>query len=173
MGGRGGVVRRDHRRVPAGLLAVREHPGAEEQEAQDGRREVGGDEDGQLGGVRRVAGGRVQGGQGATGQGESDAEDDQALRLVPHGAAPAAHPEGQPAVGCRVGDRRDEQGERVGDLRAGELPEGAVEEQVEEGGQAAYHAEPDELAGEPLGHVLDLAVARVVAEGPGEPVQRQ
>ena len=33
-------------------------------------------------------------------------------------AAPAAHPEGQAPVGRRVGDRGDQQGERVGDLRA-------------------------------------------------------
>ncbi|GAA4967422.1 hypothetical protein GCM10023238_39160 [Streptomyces heliomycini] len=45
--------------------------------AQHGRREVGRDEDRQLGGVGRVAGGGVQRGERAAGQGETDAEDDQ------------------------------------------------------------------------------------------------
>ena len=109
------------RRRAVVLAPVREHPRPEEQEAQHGRREVGGDED------RRVRwsapgsdGRRVQGGERAAGQGEADAEDDQALRLVPDGPAAAAHPEGQAPVGRGVGDRRDQQGERVGDLRTAE-----------------------------------------------------
>ncbi len=168
-GVRGRGVRGDHRR----LAPVGEHPRPEEQEAQDGRGQVGGDQDRELGGVRRVGRRRAQGGEGAAGQREADTEDDQALRLMADGAAAAPHPEGQPPVRRRVRDRRDQQGERVGDLRTGELAEAAVEQQVEERRQTADDTEADQLAGQALRHVLDVAVARVVAERPGDPVQRQ
>ena len=123
--------------------------------------------------MRGVGRRRVQGGERTAGQGEPDTEDDQALRLVADGAAPAAHAEGQAPVGGRVGDGRDEQGERVGDLRPRERTEAAVEQQIEERGQGADHTEADELAGQALGYAGELAVARVVAEGAGEPVERQ
>ncbi len=137
------------------VAPVREHPGAEEQEAQHGRREVGRD---RAQPVRWSAPGSVVAAFRAA------SEPLVRARPMPKTTRPCAwcrtapprpaHPEGEPPVGRGVGDRRDQQGERVGDLGAGEDAEAAVEEQVEEGGQGADDAEPDELAGQPLRYVL-------------------
>ncbi len=90
-----------------------------------------------------------------------------------YGSAPAAYAEGEPPVGGGVGDGGDEERGPVGDLRPDAEPEEGVQGEVEEGGEDPDDAEPDQLAGQSARHPGQRPVARVVPEGPGQPVQRQ
>ena len=83
-----------------------EHPRPEEQEAQHGRREVGGDQT-----ASSVSGGVPPAAFRAASEPLVRAspmpKTTRPSRLVAHGPVPAAYPEGEAPVGGRVGDRRD------------------------------------------------------------------
>ena len=132
-----------------------EHPVAQQHEAQHGGEQVGRDEHGEL--QRRGPGAAAQGDagpQGAAGQAQAEAEDDQSLELV-SGRARAADAEGEAAVGGGVGDRGDQQGEQVRALRAQRAAQQHEQQQVGQRADTRRRRRSAPLPGQPRRHAGD------------------
>ncbi len=98
------------------VCGLAEDPMPKQQEADNGGREVGGD-DGEdfSSGPGRARRHGVQRGEGTRGQRQADAKDQQTFKGCARGR-PAADAEREPAVGSGVGDGGDEQGREIGQL---------------------------------------------------------
>jgi hypothetical protein len=146
-----------------------EDPAAQEQEAQERGHGVGRDQDGDLegpGGPRRR---EVQERERAARHREPDEEDAEPLELVAAEAPAPADAEREPAVGRRVGDRGQEEGDGVRPLG----PDPAAQQQVEQDvGERARDAD-DREAPELTGQAARAVLAAGALQAPHEPAARE
>ena len=141
---------------------LREDPGAEHDEAQQRGDHARRDQHGQLDGVTRRGVVAAQQEQAAA-DGKPEREDDEALRSDAQAAARAMHAEGQAPVRRRVGDRGQQQRERIGGLRRQCRAKHQVEHGVGERAGHADQAEAHELPDQPP----TAAIGAPEAGGPG------
>ena len=93
----------------------------------------------------------MQRGQRGGGEQQPGAERDEPASLVPGRVRAPADAEGEPAVHGGVADGRDEQADRVGQLRGHDAAQRDIENQVGERARHADHDEPDQLPGQVAG----------------------
>ncbi len=124
-----------------------EDPGAQEDEAEGGGRQVRRGEDRQLRQLRRPVGhrGRVQQRDGAGRQRQREGDHQQSLEVVAEQASAAADRERHPPVGGGVADRGQQQRQRVRRLRGQSLPEQQEQHGVRHGAHHPDRGEPQHL----------------------------
>jgi hypothetical protein len=88
-------------------------------------------------------------GQRAAGQTQDEAEDDQSLQLMTGHPLPPDDFEREPPVQRRVRDRREQQAQEVGTLRACRIPQDQEQGQVHHGAEHPDGGKAHQLTGQP------------------------
>jgi hypothetical protein len=107
-----------------------EHPGAKQQEAKQGSRQIGQHEYRELDPTRRRRRYDMECGQAAAGEAETEGEHSEALRLMSRYARSAHHAERETTVGRRIADRGEQKCQQVRELSAQQVPQ---QEEAHEG----------------------------------------